>query len=287
VQEEVVVQGTEMAGMPQSPGDPELLIAARKLSAGYGSGPVIREIDIEVRAGEVVALLGPNGAGKTTTLLTLAGELRPTAGDVLWNGSPHWMPLHRRARQGMSFIPEGSVFGGLTTIQNLLVKREHDPEATLDLFPHLRPMLRRTGRLLSGGEQRMLAVGRALTGGARLLMADELTLGLAPLTSEVIFTAIRRRADEGIGALIVEQHVHRVLKFADRVYVLERGQIRLATTAAEAREQLEDIQSMYLSGPGAAEEAQSGGVPAANGASAKSSARSARGGIKFGYMGDI
>ena len=271
------MQAAETAAKPPSDGQPELLIAARKLSAGYGSGPVIRDIDLEVRAGEVVALLGPNGAGKTTTLLTLAGELRPAAGDVFWNGSSRWMPLHRRARQGMSFVPEGSVFGGLSTMQNLLVKREPDPEATLELFPQLRPMLRRTGRLLSGGEQRMLAVGRALTGGARLLMADELTLGLAPLTSEVIFAAIRRRADEGIGALIVEQHVHRVLKFADRVYVLERGHIRLATTAAEAREQLEDIQSLYLSGPGAADQARPEGAAAANGASPKPPTRSARG----------
>jgi branched-chain amino acid transport system ATP-binding protein len=176
----------------------------------------------------------------------------------------------------MSFVPEGSVFGGLSTLQNLLVKRERDPDATLDLFPQLRPMLRRTGRLLSGGEQRMLAVGRALTGGARLLMADELTLGLAPLTSEVIFTAIRRRADEGLGALIVEQHVHRVLKFADRVYVLERGEIRLATTAAAARTQLEEIQSLYLSGPGAADQTPSENAPAVDGTLPKPRTRSAR-----------
>jgi ABC-type branched-subunit amino acid transport system ATPase component len=228
----------------------DVLIAGKGMCAGYGAGVVVRDLDIEVREGEVVALLGPNGTGKTTTLLTLAGELRPSSGDVVWNGSSRWSPLHRRARQGMAFIPEDrSVFGGLTAMQNLLVKRNRDPETTLELFPGLRGMLQRPGRLLSGGEQRMLAVGRALSGGTRLLLADELTVGLAPMTSDVIFAAIRRQANEGLGALIVEQHVHRVLSIADRVYVMERGRVRFAGTAKDAQAQLADIQALYFAAP--------------------------------------
>ena len=230
----------------------EPLIAARGLAAGYGSGDAIRDVNLEVYPGEVVALLGPNGAGKSTTLLALAGELRPTQGEVMWSGSTRHAPLHRRAREGMAFVPEDTaVFGGLSTSQNLAVARYTDAEAALDLFPHLRTMLSRRANLLSGGEQRALAVARAVSGSTKLLLADELSLGLAPRSAATILQAIRRAADAGLGALLVEQHVHKVLKVADRVYVMRRGRINLSATAAEAAGQIDEIRSEYLSGDSA------------------------------------
>ena len=223
------------------------LVRAVGISAGYGSGLVIRDIGLEVNQGEVVALLGANGAGKTTTLLTLAGELRPAAGRVVWNGSDRRVALHRRACQGFAFVPEeGAVFTRLTTRQNLALARRSDQESATRIFPALRDLLDRRGGLLSGGEQRMLAVGRALGGATRLLVADELSLGLAPRTVGVILEAIRAAAERGMGALIVEQHVHRVLQFADRVYVMQRGRITLEMTAAEASANIDEIQAQYL-----------------------------------------
>lgn len=228
--------------------DSRPLIKAVGLSAGYGAGLAIRDLDLEVHPGEVVALLGANGAGKTTTLLTLAGELRPTTGRVIWNGDDRWSPLHRRARQGLGYVPEEKfVFGGLTASQNLALGRTGDRNSVVEMFPQLGKMLTRRASLLSGGEARMLSVGQAISGPTRLLLADELSLGLAPLTVRVILDAIRKAADNGLGALIVEQHVHRILSIADRVYLMQRGRIRLATSAEDARTRLDEIRAHYLS----------------------------------------
>lgn len=227
------------------------IIEAVDVSAGYSSGLAVRNVSLTVHPGEVVALLGANGAGKTTTLLSLAGELRPKSGDVLWQGSKHRQPLHKRAKKGLCYVPDdGGVFRGLTTRQNLALSRHHDRDSALKVFPELRGLLDRRGGLLSGGEQRMLSVGRALSSHTKLLVADELSLGLAPLTVGVILQAIRRAADNGLGALIVEQHVHRVLEIADRVYVMQRGVITLAMTAREALSKLPEIQAQYLSAAG-------------------------------------
>jgi len=223
------------------------LIEARGLSVGYGGATVVRDLDLEVSPGEVVALLGPNGAGKTTTLLALAGELRPAAGEVVWNGSARSAPLHRRARQGLAFVPEErSVFRGLTTRQNIAIGRGCDAGRVGELFPELVPIMGRRGGLLSGGEQQMLAVGRALGRPTKLLLADELSLGLAPKTVGRLLKAVRAAADEGMGALVVEQHVHRVLEVAYRVYLLRNGRLELTLTAREARVRLDEIQDHYL-----------------------------------------
>ena len=157
-----------------------VLQEARGLAAGYGHGAVIRDVDLEVRAGEVVALLGANGAGKTTTLLTLAGVLPPSAGDVRWLGRVDTRPLHRRAREGLAYVSEErSVFQRLTTRQNLAIARAGEIRRAIRAFPELEPLMPRRGGLLSGGEQQMLALARALSRPTRLLMADELSLGLA------------------------------------------------------------------------------------------------------------
>ena len=224
------------------------LIEARGLSAGYGSVGVVRDLDLTVSPGEVVALLGANGAGKTTTLLTLSGALAPLGGEVWWNAGKARGPLHRRARDGMSLVTEQrAVFSRLTTRQNLALARGCDVAAATALFPELIPLMDRRGGLLSGGEQQMVTLGRALTRPTRLLLADELSLGLAPKTVARLLQAVRAAADRGMGALLVEQHVHRVLEIADRVYVMRNGTISFTGTRKEAQEHLGEITDAYLS----------------------------------------
>jgi ABC-type branched-subunit amino acid transport system ATPase component len=222
------------------------LLSARGLTAGYAGASVVRGVDIEVHPGEVVALLGPNGAGKTTTMLTLAGELRPQGGEVSWLGEQRSAPLHRRARRGLGFVSEErSIFTGLTVKQNLAVGGCAIRPA-VELFPELAPLLSRRAGLLSGGEQQMLTLARALGRRPRLLLADELSLGMAPRVVGRLLAAVRAAADQGMGTLLVEQHVHRVLDVADRFYVLSDGEIRLAGVAGEADDQFKQIEAHYL-----------------------------------------
>ncbi|MFF5007783.1 ABC transporter ATP-binding protein [Streptomyces phaeochromogenes] len=221
------------------------LIEARALSAGYGTVPVLRDLDIEVRPGEVVALLGPNGAGKSTTLRVLSGELAPMSGKVRWLGGAGQAPLHRRARQGLAYVGERAVFTRLDTADNLRVGRVTTDQA-LALFPELEKRLRTGAGMLSGGEQQMLSLARALCRAPKLLLADELSLGLAPLVVDRLLRAVREAADRGLGALLVEQHVRKVLDIADRVYVLRRGRIVMTGTPKELRANLDEIESSYL-----------------------------------------
>ena len=225
------------------------ILAARGLSAGYGGQPVVHDLDFEVEAGEVVCLLGPNGAGKTTTMLALSGELPPLAGQVEFDGEPTRAPLHRRARMGLSYVTEErSVFKGLSARDNLRCGGV-DPAAALAIFPELEKRLNVRGGLLSGGEQQMLTLARALCRKPRLVLADELSLGLAPLIVERLLQAVQSAAHGGgTGVLIVEQHARKALKYADRVLVLSRGRVRMALSAEEARGQLADIEAHYLSG---------------------------------------
>jgi branched-chain amino acid transport system ATP-binding protein len=228
--------------------DRERLLACRGLSAGYGAMAVVRDLDLHVDAGEVVALLGPNGAGKTTTLLTLAGELAPLAGEVLFRGEPTRAPLHERCRAGMSFLTEErSVTMGLTARENLRLAGV-DPGAAVELFPELGPLMKRPAGLLSGGEQQMLSLARALGRAPRLLLADELSLGLAPLVVDRLLAELRRAADErNVGVLLVEQHVRRALACADRVYVMQHGRLALTGPVAQLHDHLADIEAAYLS----------------------------------------
>jgi branched-chain amino acid transport system ATP-binding protein len=222
------------------------LLEAHSLCSGYGGVQVVRDVTLEVRRGEVVALLGANGAGKTTTLLTLAGELKPLGGEVRLNGDAATAPLHQRARKGLAFVTEErSIFPKLTTRQNLAVGRADIIKATA-LFPELGPLMSRRAGLLSGGEQQMLSLGRALARPTDLLLADELSLGLAPKTVGRLLRAVRVAADNGIGALLVEQHVHRVLDIADRVYLLHHGRIQFTGSASEARANIDQIRATYL-----------------------------------------
>ena len=228
----------------------------RGVEAGYAGVPVLHGVDLRVEPGEVVALLGPNGAGKTTTLLTVSGLLPCTAGsiDVLGGGPPSTRRPAELARRGVSHVPEDrAVFAGLTVRENIVLgghgrSRRADPLApVLDFFPALEPLLDRRAGLLSGGEQQMLVLGRALAGSPRLVLVDEMSLGLAPIVVERLLPAIRRIADEtGAAVVLVEQHVHLALEVADRAVVLNHGRVVLAGRAAELAAQRELLASCYL-----------------------------------------
>jgi branched-chain amino acid transport system ATP-binding protein len=228
----------------------EPVIEARKMSAGYAGLAAVRDLDLVVNPGEVVALLGPNGAGKTTTLLTLAGELAPLSGEVRFLGDASQLSLTKRARRGLALVTEEkSVFMGLTAAENLRLGRG-DSEAALELFPLLREHLKRRAGLLSGGQQQILTLARALAAQPRILLADELSLGLAPIIVEQLFAAIRRAADErGIGVLLVEQQVRSALEVADRIYILQRGRCVQHGTATDMMGRIDEIEKSYLEGP--------------------------------------
>jgi branched-chain amino acid transport system ATP-binding protein len=222
------------------------LIEANQLVAGYNGMPIVQGVDLEVHPGEVVALLGPNGAGKTTTLLALTGELPPIGGTVSWNGRSVSSALFRRARDGLSFVTEErSVFMGLSVADNLRAG-DVDPEAVFALFPELRSRIRIKAGLLSGGEQQMLTLGRALARAPKLLIADELSLGLAPLAVMRLYEAVQAAARSGVGVLIVEQHVRKAVDVSDRVYVMRRGKLVHNLRASEASDRIADIQQTYL-----------------------------------------
>jgi branched-chain amino acid transport system ATP-binding protein len=226
----------------------DTLVEGRGLSAGYGQLAVIRDLDLHVDAGEVVALIGRNGAGKSTTLLTLAGELKPMAGEVRWLGSATTAPMHVRCREGLGYLTEErSVIMNLTAADNLRLA-DVSPTQAVALFPALGPVLKRTAGLLSGGEQQMLSLARALCREPKVLLADELSLGLAPLVVTRLLSTLREAArDRGVGILLVEQHVRQALAIADRVYVMDRGTITLSGAAEELRSRLDEIEATYLS----------------------------------------
>ncbi|HEX7660697.1 MAG TPA: ABC transporter ATP-binding protein [Pseudonocardiaceae bacterium] len=214
------------------------LLAVTDLTAGYGGPDVLQGISLVVGAGEVVAMLGPNGAGKTTLLRTLTGLLRSRSGSIVLAGREvaHLTP-HRRARAGLGLVPESKgVFPALSVADNLRVNlpRRRSTEHVLELFPILRERLRQTAGTLSGGEQQMLGLARALLRDPTVLLLDEPSLGLAPRIVDLLFDTLGTIAAAGTTILIAEQNVTKALDLADRVYLIDRGRVSWTGSARDA-----------------------------------------------------
>ncbi|MBS1842982.1 MAG: ATP-binding cassette domain-containing protein [Actinobacteria bacterium] len=223
------------------------VISVKAMSTGYAGQPVVHDLSFDVLAGEILCLLGPNGAGKTTTMLALAGELPLIDGEIEFAGVKRNAPLYKRARNGMSYVTEErSIFKGMTLRDNLRIGGVGVEEAVA-LFPELGRRLGVRGGLLSGGEQQMLTLARALGRKPRLLLADELSLGLAPLVVDRLLEAVRRAADEqGTAVIMVEQHAHKALRYTDRAMVIRRGRVQLDLTGEEARGRIGEVEQAYL-----------------------------------------
>jgi branched-chain amino acid transport system ATP-binding protein len=228
------------------------LLALEGLVAGYGELAVVRDLDLYVSEGEIVALLGPNGAGKTTTLLTACGLLPALAGEVRACGRPvDANHPSAAARRGVSLVPEDrALFFDLTVQENLRVgsRGRRGPVARMfELIPELASIATRKAGLLSGGQQQMLAVARGLAAEPRLLVVDEMSLGLAPLIVQRLLVLLRQVAtDSNTAVLLVDQHVHLSLTIADRAYVLNHGELVLEGTAEELRERSDLLEVSYL-----------------------------------------
>jgi branched-chain amino acid transport system ATP-binding protein len=224
------------------------------MSTGYNGVPVVRNLNLHVNEGEVVALLGPNGAGKTTTLLTTSALNPVLGGDIRVMGqSVKGRRPHLIAREGLAHVPEDrSLFFQLTVRENLKLgaaKGSADLNQALGYFPALEKLMDRKAGLLSGGEQQMLAMARALTVKPKMLMVDEMSLGLAPIIVERLLPVLRRIADEtGAGVLLVEQHVHLALEVADRAYVMNHGSMVLEGDAKHLAANRHLLESSYLGG---------------------------------------
>lgn len=219
------------------------LLEVRDLVAGYGAITAVKGVSLVVEQGEIVTLIGSNGAGKSTTLRAISGVIRPRSGEILFEGGRlDRIPAHRVVRLGVSHVPEGrGVFHTLTVYENLLMgayvrtgeTAEADLERVYRLFPRLKERLKQQGGTLSGGEQQMLAMGRALMAHPRLLLLDEPSMGLSPVLVETIFATVQAIRDEGATVLLVEQNALMALEIADRAYVIESGTIVLSGTGEE------------------------------------------------------
>ena len=212
------------------------MLELKGVSSGYGAIEALKAIDLRIESGEIVTLIGANGAGKSTTLRSITGLVTPSAGDIVFEGKRlNGTPTHQITAMGISMVPEGrAIFANLTVLENLemgayLQKDKAQNAATLDrvysLFPRLKERRKQLGGTLSGGEQQMLAIGRALMARPRLLLLDEPSLGLAPLLVHTIFGAIDAINKEGTTVLLVEQNANAALRHSHRAYVLETGTI--------------------------------------------------------------
>jgi branched-chain amino acid transport system ATP-binding protein len=234
------------------------LLEVRDLEVSYGHIEAVKGVSFFVTSGELVCLIGANGAGKTTTLKALAGMLPPRGGTVSFDGAPiTGLPSYELVRRGIALVPEGrGIFSRLTVVENLQLgayartdgsAMNKDLEYVLELLPHLAERRSQVAGTLSGGEQQMLAIGRALMSRPRLLLLDEPSMGLAPMLVQKIFEIVRRIAQEGVTLLLVEQNAKLALEVSQRGYVMEGGQIAL-TDSAPALLKNPQVQHAYLGG---------------------------------------
>ncbi|TWI72455.1 amino acid/amide ABC transporter ATP-binding protein 2 (HAAT family) [Desulfobotulus alkaliphilus] len=232
------------------------MLSLENLVVKYGNVEALHGIDMEVAEGEIVSVLGANGAGKSTTLMGISGLVKPASGSIVFEGTPiHTLPAHKIVEMGIAQVPEGRrVFGTLTVSENLrlgaFTSRDRNRDARtrdwiFSLFPILKERRRQLAGTLSGGEQQMLAIGRALMAHPRLLLLDEPSLGLAPLIIKAIFETIREINSSGVTVVLVEQNARAALRLAHRGYVLEVGKVVLADTA-ESLLANPEIHSAYL-----------------------------------------
>jgi len=222
------------------------MLSLAAVSAGYASFRALFDVSIEVPRGEAVGVIGPNGAGKTTLLRVISGLVPPTSGTMTFEGrAVGGLPAHRMVEQGIAHVPENRrLFPRLTVEDNLRIgafipqaraRFAQELARVYDLFPRLKDRREQLAGTLSGGEQQMCAIGRALMSGPKLLLMDEPSAGLAPLVVEQVFELVHRIREQGLTVLIVEQNVPQVLDVVDRAYLLEVGSIKLAGTAAELK----------------------------------------------------
>jgi branched-chain amino acid transport system ATP-binding protein len=221
------------------------MLEVTDLTVNYGRITALRDVTINIDAGEFVAVVGPNGAGKSTLLLTIAGALQPTSGAITFDGEPlAGKQPENIIRSGLALVPEGRhIFGTLTVAENLLIgatpRRDGDQQVTadreeiLELFPVLRERYHQRAGKLSGGEQQQLAIARALLSRPRLLLLDEPSLGLAPIIVDAVFSALETLREGGLTLLVVEQNAAVAVESADRAYVLRTGRVELSGTREE------------------------------------------------------
>ena len=237
------------------------LLSVENLQVRYGGIRALQGVSLHIAQNEIVTLIGANGAGKTTLLRTISGLLRPAAGSIAWNGNSsvqlHHLPPHEIVRMGVSHVPEGrQIFATLTVRENLMLgayqrnsqaEIAQDIERCYSLFPVLRERQGQRSGTLSGGEQQMLAIGRALMARPRLLLLDEPSLGLAPLVVRKIFEIIREINAKGTTIFLVEQNAHMALSVAHRGYVLQTGRVMMTDEASKLLQDPE-VKKAYLGG---------------------------------------
>jgi len=228
------------------------LLEARRLVGGYGKIVAVREIDLDLQAGEVTAVLGPNGAGKTTLMMTLAGLLPRISGDVLLDGQPLPSGKPNVANlAGVVLVPDNrALFTTLTVRENIEIARltgqEHRVDEVIDLFPRLHDRLNLKAGALSGGEQQMLAMARGIVQNPKVFLIDEMSMGLAPIIVERLLPVVRHIADSGAAVVLVEQHISLALEVADQAVVLVHGDVALRGSAAELRTDPSRLERAYL-----------------------------------------
>lgn len=226
----------------------ECLLETKRLTVGHSGVPVVTNVDVTLRRGEIVALLGRNGAGKSTLLQTLAGLIAPIDGAILINGNRPPSGLVRRARRGLRIITEDrAIIRRLTVLENLRLGGGPIEDA-FERFPELEPLRHRRAGLLSGGEQQMLSLANALAARPSILLIDELSLGLAPLIVQRLLTEVRKSANEETGVILVEQQLATALDVATRAYVIGAGEVKLSGDAAHLRAKRKEIEELYLAG---------------------------------------